>query len=185
MCRLSIEFLRLLINSLALPRKSVFEVSKANRDPRQGEIDCCLRYCKHFAVNPPSRLCVAVALPPGDSRRSYSYRMLTGVLASLECFGVDQTTTTRQTLHVQSISRWAPTCIGPYSQVSSESCLIRKSFDIYPLDGPLCVISLAILTPPQATSLHSARVVHIAGQLGQHPPTMMLIDPFSPERQVN
>ena len=29
---------------------------------------------------------------------------------------------TKQVLHVQSISRWAPSCIGPYSQVLSELC---------------------------------------------------------------
>eukprot|EP00658_Telonema_sp_P-2_P033214 TRINITY_DN24425_c0_g2_i2.p1 TRINITY_DN24425_c0_g2~~TRINITY_DN24425_c0_g2_i2.p1 ORF type:complete len:445 (-),score=54.20 TRINITY_DN24425_c0_g2_i2:194-1528(-) len=90
-------------------------------------------YCKCFGVNPPSRLCVAMPLPDG-------------ILVELECFGVRGGSTPVQTLHVQSISRWAPTCIGPYSQ---------------------------------ATGLHhdQDRVLHMAGQIGQYPPTMSLIGP--------
>eukprot|EP00656_Telonema_subtile_P006977 TRINITY_DN13253_c0_g1_i1.p1 TRINITY_DN13253_c0_g1~~TRINITY_DN13253_c0_g1_i1.p1 ORF type:complete len:639 (-),score=122.26 TRINITY_DN13253_c0_g1_i1:171-2087(-) len=89
-------------------------------------------YCKRFSVNPPSRLCVALPLPRG-------------VWVELECFGIRPEATSKETLHVQSVSRWAPTCIGPYSQ---------------------------------ATALHleEGRVVHLAGQIGQHPPTMTLID---------
>lgn len=51
--------------------------------------------------NPPSRACVEVPLESAP------------VIA--DCMAYNGT---RQVLHVQSISRWAPSCIGPYSQAS-------------------------------------------------------------------
>lgn len=48
---------------------------------------------------------------------------------------------TKNVLHVQSISEWAPSCIGPYSQAT----------------------------------LHKD-ILYMAGQLGLHPPTMLLCD---------
>lgn len=48
---------------------------------------------------------------------------------------------TKNVLHVQSISEWAPSCIGPYSQATSHK-----------------------------------DIVHMAGQLGLDPPTMLLCD---------
>jgi hypothetical protein len=57
----------------------------------------------------------------------------------------------RKALHVQSISEWAPACIGPYSQGVSW--------------GPL---------------------IHMAGQIGLHPPTMTLVSggPFPQVRPL-
>jgi len=68
-------------------------------------------YCKFFGVHPPSRSCVELPIAPPDVvtadalvlRGSYG-RMLSGDFLG------------RYVLHVQSISHWAPTCIGPYSQ---------------------------------------------------------------------
>jgi len=86
-------------------------------------------YCKHFGVNPPSRACVELPLRGAHS-------------VELECLGSAKP---RTVLHVQSISRWAPTCIGPYSQGS-------------------------MVTYP------ASNVMHLAGQIGQDPPTMTLVE---------
>ncbi|GAB5364218.1 hypothetical protein AAMO2058_000950500 [Amorphochlora amoebiformis] len=54
-------------------------------------------------VNAPSRCCVETLLPKGAS-----------VMISAMATIVD-----RKVLHVQSISEWAPACIGPYSQATN------------------------------------------------------------------
>jgi len=46
-----------------------------------------------------------------------------------------QPTLRRRVLHVQSISEWAPTCIGPYSQGVATSGLVCMS-GVIPLDPP-------------------------------------------------
>ena len=74
-------------------------------------------YCEIFGtVNPPSRSCVAVALPPG-------------VHVLVDCWAVRGSgaamskgrTQEREVLHVQGMSHWAPVCIGPYSQVGGRA----------------------------------------------------------------
>jgi len=57
-------------------------------------------YKSKFGINPPSRCCVELPLPAGQS-----------ILA--DCLAYKGT---RHVLHVQSFSEWAPCCIGPYSQ---------------------------------------------------------------------
>ena len=81
---------------------------------------------------PPSRSCVAVgpsALPGG--RRVHldcmvqcgSGDYLRGRQDSPSLYALtaldDKTSNLRQVLHVQSISHWAPVCVGPYSQVNT------------------------------------------------------------------
>ena len=68
-------------------------------------------YVRHWGLNPPVRVCVAVdssRLPP-DTR------------LVLECRGQRSPASgdlrTRSVLHVQGLSHWAPANIGPYSQV--------------------------------------------------------------------
>ena len=89
-------------------------------------------YCQYFGADPPSRSCVQMPLPPG-------------VLVCADCMllldshvGFDApppppeeeagsqlqdrvcvTQGRRSTLHVRSISEWAPTCIGPYAQANT------------------------------------------------------------------
>ena len=86
-------------------------------------------YCKHFGLDPPSRACV-------QTRFYDDHRVELDYMGS---------TASRTVLHVQSISRWAPTCIGPYSQGSM-------------------------------VSYTTSKVLHLAGQIGQDPPTMSLVE---------
>ncbi|KAK2188633.1 hypothetical protein NP493_126g02017 [Ridgeia piscesae] len=63
-------------------------------------------YRQHFALNPPVRVCVQVSLP-------------TGVALQMDCIAHRNTggvELQRHTMHVQSVSHWAPANIGPYSQ---------------------------------------------------------------------
>jgi len=61
-------------------------------------------YEKYFGTSPPSRTCVAVDLP-----RPIRIR--------LDCTAfIEPHPCSRQALHVQGLSYWAPANIGPYSQ---------------------------------------------------------------------
>ena len=68
-------------------------------------------YCKYFGLNPPSRACVEI-----------SNDYLKDKQVQIDCIalrnGKDLIKSGRDVLHVQSISKWAPTCIGPYSQAN-------------------------------------------------------------------
>eukprot|EP00803_Ostreobium_quekettii_P003421 evm.model.scf_296.2 EVM.evm.TU.scf_296.2 scf_296:23669-26092(+) len=67
-------------------------------------------YCRFFPpVDPPSRACVQLPLP-ADCPAMMDVLFMSGALGRA-C--------DRKILHVQSISRWAPCCIGPYSQCTS------------------------------------------------------------------
>mmetsp|Transcript_35745 Transcript_35745/g.79546 ORF Transcript_35745/g.79546 Transcript_35745/m.79546 type:complete len:894 (+) Transcript_35745:147-2828(+) len=104
-------------------------------------------YCRHFpAHNPPSRACVQVPLPEGcpvmvdvllakgaytpaaqpaaaaeapDAGRAISN---SGGSSSRSSTGGEEFG--RKVLHVQSISSWAPSCIGPYSQANQYNGLV-------------------------------------------------------------
>ena len=61
-------------------------------------------YATFFGSSPPARACVGVDLPEG-------------IRVRLECIAfAEKTPLDRQSLHVQSLSYWAPANIGPYSQ---------------------------------------------------------------------
>jgi len=64
------------------------------------------------ATSPPARCCVQVPLPPGAR---------VSVAALVRAPGCSEGCT-RQVLHVQSVSCWAPSCIGPYAQCVAGAC---------------------------------------------------------------
>ena len=80
---------------------------------------------------PPSRSCVAVGrhVLPGGRRVSLDCMIQCGSGAYLRCQRnqsayadaalANTSFQLRQVLHVQSISHWAPVCVGPYSQVNT------------------------------------------------------------------
>lgn len=67
-------------------------------------------YATFFGSSPPARACVGVDLPEG-------------IRVRLECIAfAEKTPLDRQSLHVQSLSYWAPANIGPYSQAITVCC---------------------------------------------------------------
>jgi diphthine-ammonia ligase len=88
-------------------------------------------YCQYFGASPPSRSCVSTSLPIGTlvaadvliAPRSHC-RLSTNANPFM-----------RRVLHVQSISEWAPLCIGPYSQcnvVGEALCFIAGQIPLSP-----------------------------------------------------
>ncbi len=84
-------------------------------------------YMKYFGVNPPSRACVEILF--ADS----SVHVMADCFAQIrsgERINDDRISLPRHVLHVQSISEWAPTCIGPYSQANVFGGLIFQAGQI-------------------------------------------------------
>ncbi|XP_016420216.1 diphthine--ammonia ligase-like [Sinocyclocheilus rhinocerous] len=67
-------------------------------------------YCTYFTHNPPARVCVQVWLPVSQQLRMDVLLHDGTVVYEEDAFPQ------RGTLHVQSLSDWAPANIGPYSQ---------------------------------------------------------------------
>ncbi|XP_065051613.1 uncharacterized protein LOC135681209 [Rhopilema esculentum] len=67
-------------------------------------------YKEFFFVNPPARVCVETLMQPNCLFCLDCYALTSGG-GDEDCEGAE-----RKTLHVQSISHWAPANIGPYSQ---------------------------------------------------------------------
>ncbi|XP_043119028.1 diphthine--ammonia ligase isoform X4 [Puntigrus tetrazona] len=67
-------------------------------------------YCSYFPHNPPARVCVQASLPLSQPLR----------MDVLLQDGEEDASSQRHTLHVQSLSHWAPANIGPYSQAVQE-----------------------------------------------------------------
>ncbi|WIA29375.1 hypothetical protein OEZ86_011879 [Tetradesmus obliquus] len=102
-------------------------------------------YCRHLPqVDPPSRACVQVPLPAGCPV------LLDVLFARQPDQQQQQQPLDRRVLHVQSISSWAPSCIGPYSQATSCNGLIYMAGQI-----PLDPASMAIAAPSPAGLQHT------------------------------
>lgn len=96
--------------------------------------------------NPPARVTISCGdLLPPDCNIAVYLSVHTGLAPG-----------TRQGLHVQSRSYWAPANIGPYSQAVS--------------------IPLSSLSPAGSPSSSAAALVHVAGQIPLVPATMQLPD---------
>ncbi|XP_016311915.1 diphthine--ammonia ligase [Sinocyclocheilus anshuiensis] len=67
-------------------------------------------YCTYFTHNPPARVCAQVWLPVSQQLRMDVLLQDGTVVCEEDDFPQ------RDTLHVQSLSHWAPANIGPYSQ---------------------------------------------------------------------
>ncbi|WIA09297.1 hypothetical protein OEZ85_008704 [Tetradesmus obliquus] len=103
-------------------------------------------YCRHLPqVDPPSRACVQVPLPAGCP-------VLLDVLFARQPDQQQQQQQPldRRVLHVQSISSWAPSCIGPYSQATSCNGLIYMAGQI-----PLDPASMTTAAPSPAGLQHT------------------------------
>lgn len=81
-------------------------------------------YCRWFArYAPPSRSCVQLTLTPTDA----CVALEACILRDSRLLSTNSSTSSkmvREVLHVQSMSQWAPLCIGPYCQAN----ILRQFF---------------------------------------------------------
>ncbi|CAG8624142.1 5873_t:CDS:10, partial [Funneliformis mosseae] len=71
-------------------------------------------YKKFFNINPPTRACVGSNLPSPTNIQID--------LMAIKPISNEESSNPRETMHVQSISYWAPANIGPYSQATIIKC---------------------------------------------------------------
>ncbi|KAJ3563369.1 hypothetical protein NP233_g8983 [Leucocoprinus birnbaumii] len=104
-------------------------------------------YGKYFGTSPPSRACVAVDLPHP-------------IRVRLDCTAfIEPSPSSRQALHVQGLSYWAPANIGPYSQaiVADERITISGQIGLIPSSLTLPSPS-SLATEFALSSQHVSRV---------------------------
>lgn len=111
-----------------------------------------LQIMKH--VNPPSRACVQVPLPKDCPiiLDALSWSPLT------ETIGDSQIN--RHTLHVQSISHWAPANIGPYSQAVQVGEMINLSGLIGLVPGSMELVKGGVKYQCQLALKHMGRILN-------------------------
>lgn len=105
-------------------------------------------YAKFFGLNPPVRACVQVP-------------MLS--FAELEVIAIESERS-KQNMHVQSLSHWAPANIGPYSQCVQ----VRHT-----------ILSVKCLFVFIAASEQIGDLFLVSGQIGLIPGSMLLPEPAS------
>ncbi|KAK7073490.1 hypothetical protein SK128_019022 [Halocaridina rubra] len=80
------------------------------------------QYIQYFSINPPVRVCVEVPLP-SDIQVQLDIVAWKRSRVTAEEDPDQMRQLSRTTMHVQSISHWAPANIGPYSQAVKASLL--------------------------------------------------------------
>ena len=98
-------------------------------------------YKRFFASNPPSRACVQAHLPEGSKVMADCFAHI----GSGDTINDDRISLPRKVLHVQSISEWAPTCIGPYSQSNVFAGLIFQAGQIALIPGTMKLVKGGLL----------------------------------------
>jgi len=101
-------------------------------------------YCQFFGYNPPSRACVQICSYLPHRARCMADCM--GYVNSGAAIGDNRVHVPRDVLHVQSISEWAPTCIGPYSQANVISGLHLQAAQIGLDPASMVLVSGGVLS---------------------------------------
>lgn len=104
-------------------------------------------YKTYFGLNPPSRVCVQVPLPDN-------------IALQLDCYG-NRCNEDRYTMHVQSISHWAPANIGPYSQAVKIKDTIYVAGQIAMVPSTLQIITGGIRAESRLSLRHVERILQV------------------------
>ncbi|KAI4462631.1 hypothetical protein MML48_4g00020204 [Holotrichia oblita] len=106
-------------------------------------------------VNPPTRACVEVPLPSNCpvilEAISWNGNITANATGDLQ--------TERHTMHVQSVSHWAPACIGPYSQVVKVEDLIHLAGQIALVPGSMQMVNGGIKQQCKLSLRHVGRLL--------------------------
>lgn len=117
-------------------------------------------YAKAFNfTNPPTRVCVECPLPASCQV------IMEGIAFRSKHQGDPEGT--RQTMHVQSISHWAPANIGPYSQSARVSDITYISGQIALVPGSMVIIDGGIRPQCKLALRHITRVAKAMNTQGQ------------------
>jgi len=109
-------------------------------------------YCRFFGTDPPSRSCVQVPLPYGVLVAADCMVLLDSHCTPEDPAPVPIPFGRRHTLHVKSVSEWAPTCIGPYAQANA----LCQHLVLVAGQIPLAAATMTVWEPPSGRSLDGA-----------------------------
>ncbi|KAK3595952.1 hypothetical protein CHS0354_032465 [Potamilus streckersoni] len=98
-----------------------------------------------FSINPACRVCVQASLPPD-------------IALQIDCYGY-LIQTDKQTMHVQSLSHWAPANIGPYSQAIKINNKLYIAGQIAMCPSSLKIIEGGILPEARLSLRHVSRII--------------------------
>ncbi|KAL3873306.1 hypothetical protein ACJMK2_036442 [Sinanodonta woodiana] len=102
-------------------------------------------YKTFFSVNPACRVCVQGSLTPD-------------IALQIDCYGY-LIQTEKQTMHVQSLSHWAPANIGPYSQAIKINNKLYIAGQIAMIPSSLQIIEGGILAEARLSLRHVSRII--------------------------
>ncbi|XP_012275518.1 diphthine--ammonia ligase isoform X2 [Orussus abietinus] len=102
-------------------------------------------------TNPPVRVCIACPLNVHVVLDALAYKEISNV--------GDKEVHKRHTMHVQSISHWAPANIGPYSQAVRVGDIISVAGQIPLVPGSMTILDLNIKRQCRLTLRHINRIV--------------------------
>ncbi|CAH1792462.1 unnamed protein product [Owenia fusiformis] len=107
-----------------------------------------LVYKSYFGINPPVRVCVQADLPEN-------------VLIQIDCLGhVERESSPHcNTMHVQSLSHWAPANIGPYSQAVQFGDFVYVAGQIALCPATLQLVEGGIIPQTKLSLRHVAMVL--------------------------
>ncbi|XP_072479100.1 diphthine--ammonia ligase isoform X3 [Notamacropus eugenii] len=110
-------------------------------------------YVKMFDLCPPARVCVETLLPDGQ-------------LFSVDCLVHKSTITTgeilpcsKEVMHVQSISHWAPASIGPYSQAIKVGEVLYTAGQIALVPCTMKLVSGGVWTEASVSLKHTLKIL--------------------------
>ncbi|KAK3092985.1 hypothetical protein FSP39_009663 [Pinctada imbricata] len=102
-------------------------------------------YRTYFGINPPARVCVQAQLPKD-------------VAVQIDCYG-NHDIKSRQTMHVQGLSHWAPANIGPYSQCVKVKNRLYVAGQIPLVPGSMKILKQGIQAEAKLALQHVSRVL--------------------------
>ncbi|KAJ8290259.1 hypothetical protein GJAV_G00010590 [Gymnothorax javanicus] len=116
-------------------------------------------YRSYFGLNPPARVCVEAPLPPGQLLQM-DCLLHDWVRSAVE----DDTSHHKHTMHVQSLSHWAPANIGPYSQAIKVDELVFCAGQIALVPCTMELLQGGVLAQASLTFAHTERVLGAMGR---------------------
>eukprot|EP00095_Tigriopus_kingsejongensis_P001610 maker-scaffold381_size190066-snap-gene-0.34 protein:Tk01610 transcript:maker-scaffold381_size190066-snap-gene-0.34-mRNA-1 annotation:"diphthine--ammonia ligase-like isoform x4" len=109
-------------------------------------------YITHFGTNPPIRVCVET---------SQDTPVILNALGFKET--VETANSSRKTMHVQSISHWAPANIGPYSQYVQVDNIVHVAGQIGLIPGSMELIPGGVEPEARLALRHVSRILEAHG----------------------
>jgi enamine deaminase RidA (YjgF/YER057c/UK114 family) len=103
-------------------------------------------YSQYFGVSPPSRVCIECNTIQGCVTIESVLQISNADFTVVDYDNTDASVFAKKVLHVQSVSEWAPACIGPYSQATVMCNIIRSAGQVALLPQTMNIVDASVKT---------------------------------------